>query len=109
MTSASFCPSCGSPRTGGAYCSNCGKPFDLTAPAPQAPAAQVPIARQLPVPAVALVIGGVMVAAGAFLPWITVTAAFVGTIERNGLDGGGDGLIAIGVGAAIAFLGVQAL
>lgn len=52
-------------------------------------------------------IGGLIVVAGAFLPWITITAAFVGTITRNGIDGGGDGLIAVGLGAVIALIGLS--
>lgn len=50
-------------------------------------------------------IGGVVVIAGAFLPWISLSAAFVGTVSRSGIDGGGDGLIAVAVGALIAIAG----
>jgi len=107
MTSASFCPNCGAPRSGGVFCSNCGKPFDaVNQPPPAASSAQA--GRSFSVLASAVIAAGAMVVLGAFLPWITVTAAFVGTIQRSGIDGG-DGLIALGVGAVIAVLGIQAL
>ncbi len=56
-----------------------------------------------------ILIGGALAALGSFLPWITATAAFVGTINRNGLDGGGDGLITIALGIVIILLGVALL
>jgi hypothetical protein len=43
---------------------------------------------------------------GSFLPWITATLPLVGTVSRNGVDGGGDGLISLGLGIAIAVLGL---
>jgi hypothetical protein len=42
------------------------------------------------------------VGVGCFLPWITVTAPFVGTISRSGVDDGGDGIVFLGVAAALA-------
>jgi hypothetical protein len=33
---------------------------------------------------------------GAFLPWFTATFPLAGSISRSGLDGGGDGKIALG-------------
>ena len=52
-------------------------------------------------------VGGGLVALGSFLPWITATAAFLGTISRNGIDGGGDGIwtIVIGVIVVIGVVG----
>jgi hypothetical protein len=52
-------------------------------------------------------VGGILVAVAAFLPWITVSAAFVGTVSRNGIDGGGDGFIAVAIGVAIAIAGLS--
>jgi len=51
---------------------------------------------------VVILIGGVLAALGSFLPWVTATAAFVGTISRNGFDGGGDGVITIALGIVIS-------
>jgi hypothetical protein len=56
-----------------------------------------------------VLIGGVLAALGSFLPWITATAAFVGTISRNGFDGGGDGIITAALGIVIALLGISLL
>lgn len=39
-----------------------------------------------------MLLGSVLIALGSFLPWITASAVFVGTIERNGLDFGGGGI-----------------
>jgi hypothetical protein len=49
-----------------------------------------------------------LIAIGAFLPWFTVTAPFVGTIERTGIALG-DGLLAMGMGIVIAIIGIQAV
>lgn len=47
------------------------------------------------------VVGGALMAFGAFLPWMTMSAPFVGTISRSGMDGGGDGMVALLLGASI--------
>jgi hypothetical protein len=49
-------------------------------------------------------LGGALVVLGSFLPWITANAALVGGISRNGLDGGGDGIITLLAGIAIVVL-----
>jgi hypothetical protein len=41
---------------------------------------------------------------GAFLPWVTVTAPFIGTVSRNGI-GTGDGVITLFLGLIVAALG----
>jgi hypothetical protein len=48
------------------------------------------------------VAGAAAVVVGAFLPWVTATAAFVGTITRNGTDG--DGRLTLALGAAVGIL-----
>jgi uncharacterized oligopeptide transporter (OPT) family protein len=54
------------------------------------------------------VIGGAVAAiVAAFLPRITATAAFVGSVSRNGLDG--DGQITLVLGVAAVVLAVVAL
>lgn len=40
---------------------------------------------------------------GAFLPWATVTAPFLGTISKNGIDG--DGVFTLVAGVVVAVLG----
>jgi hypothetical protein len=56
-----------------------------------------------------LLVAGALAALGSFLPWIAVTAAFVGTIGRNGFDGGGDGIVTVAAGIVIALLGIAML
>jgi hypothetical protein len=56
------------------------------------------------VPALATIIGGGLVAVGAFLPWITTASAVLG--NWTGIDLG-DGLIVVGLGAVIAVIGLR--
>jgi len=46
--------------------------------------------------------GAALLALACFLPWITATAPFIGTISRNGMDNGGDGIWLL-VGAVVVF------
>jgi hypothetical protein len=50
----------------------------------------------------------VLYAVGSGLPWISATAAFLGTVSRSGLEGG-DGIITVIIGIAIALIGVGKL
>lgn len=52
--------------------------------------------------------GGAALGLGAFLPWATVTAPFVGTVTRSGLEGG-DGWIAVVLGVIAAVYGYKLL
>ena len=47
--------------------------------------------------------GAAIVAVGSLLPWATITTAF-GTLQRNGTDGDGDGLITLLLAGAIVFV-----
>lgn len=49
-----------------------------------------------------VIVGGVLTAIAAFLPWITITIPFGGEISRSGIDGGGDGWIVLGLGGVTA-------
>ncbi|OPG02108.1 hypothetical protein B1L11_43175 [Microbispora sp. GKU 823] len=51
-------------------------------------------------------LGGGLVAVGSFLPWVTITAPILGTISRNGIDGGGDGVVSLVVGAILFAIGL---
>jgi hypothetical protein len=53
-----------------------------------------------------VILGGLLVAVGSFLPWVTATAPFIGSISRSGMDGG-DGVITLVLGAAAAVLGLM--
>ena len=43
-------------------------------------------------------LGGLLIVFGSFLPWLTATAPFIGTINVNGMQGGGDGVITLVLG-----------
>lgn len=72
-------------------------------PAPAAPAPD-PAGRLVSVVAA---VGGGMVAAGAFLPWLTASSGLL-SVSRGGLEGG-DGWIAAAAGGVLLLLGVAAL
>jgi hypothetical protein len=52
-----------------------------------------------------IAIGGLLVAIGSFLPWVTATAVFVGSISRNGMEGG-DGIISLVLGLGCIACGI---
>ena len=105
---AGFCPKCGTARPeGAAFCPKCGAQFE--GPDPEA-APQSGVASPAPGgtngPALGMIAGGIILAVGSLMPWLTATAAFVGTISRNGVDGGGDGLVTVIAGGCVALGGV---
>ena len=71
-------------------------------PMPAAPAAAAPVNRA---PGLVILAGGIIIVIAPFFPWLSATAPFVGTISRSLMDGGGDGVILLVVGAAVAALG----
>lgn len=110
MTDASagprFCPVCGAPSDGRQFCGNCGGNL---AAAPVVTPTATPTARVIEWSGAVILAGGVLAVLGSLLPWITATAAFVGTISRNGFDGGGDGIITVVIGLAIGLVGIAIL
>ena len=52
--------------------------------------------------AIALGLGGLLVAIGSLLPWITVTSII--SASRSGLDNGGDGMFTLGIGVVLALV-----
>jgi hypothetical protein len=55
---------------------------------------------------IALIAAGAAMAVGPFLPFVRASAAFVGDVQRSGLDVlGAKALVVIGLGVAIALLG----
>lgn len=112
---SNFCPNCGTAVVSGSvFCANCGR--ELGSPdsvKALAAARSVPVAttvaRAFPFGAALVVTGGALGVIGSFLPWIQATAAFVGTISRNGLDGGGDGTITLVAGIVIGLFGIARL
>ena len=53
-----------------------------------------------------VLIAGALAGLGALLPWIQVTSGF-GTVSRSGIDGGGDGIIGLGLGIAGVIAGLN--
>jgi hypothetical protein len=84
-----------------------------TAQPPESPpaAAQPPespppagLVRNQMVPGATMIgLGGLLIVLGSFLPWLTATAPFVGTISRNGMEGG-DGIITLILGVVVTIL-----
>ena len=52
-------------------------------------------------------LGGLLIAIGSFLPWISVSSAF-GSLSRNGVEGGGDGVSTLIIGVLMVLLGISA-
>jgi hypothetical protein len=79
-------------------------------PAPQPPPPPPPapsgLMRNPVVPGATMaLLGGVLIVLGSFLPWLTATAPLVGTISRNGMEGG-DGIITLILGVVTILIGV---
>lgn len=53
-----------------------------------------------------IVLGGLLLVLGSFLPWIVVRAPFVGTLSKSGMEGG-DGVVSIGLGIAAVIVGYR--
>jgi hypothetical protein len=51
------------------------------------------------------VLGGLLIVLGSFLPWLSFTAPFVGTVTRNGMEGG-DGIITLILEVVTILIGV---
>lgn len=111
--SPKFCASCGSPVSGGCFCPNCGHEYDAASGAASAMsgsgARPALLAKPVAWGAIVTLVAGGLAIVGSFLPWITATAAFVGTISRSGIDGGGDGLLTIVLGIVVGLFGIARL
>lgn len=75
------------------------------------PGAAVPGAREsspVEMAAIGVIAGGLIMAVGSFLPWITVTAPFVGRLTKSGMEGG-DGIITLILGVVTVLIGLARL
>lgn len=107
-----FCPRCSTPRpTGGRFCASCGldlsnvQTWGIGQPPAVGPTAT---AQDVSLSAVVVLVGGGMYSIGSALPWISVTAPFVGTVTKSGLEGG-DGIATLILGLLMALLGIARL
>lgn len=87
------CPACGGPVAYGAVaCPRCGyRPY-------------APVTSGLNTSALALVLGALLIGGGSFLPWVTVNSII--SIGRSGIDGGGDGVFTLVIGAVLLLLAI---
>jgi hypothetical protein len=80
----------------------------LDAEAAKPPPALAPIDKtQANIGAGATIVGGAMLAAGSFLPWITASTGF-GSVSRGGMEGG-DGVVILIAGGVTVLGGVAGL
>lgn len=63
--------------------------------------------NDFPAAAAVALIAGLLIAVGAFLPWISATSGF-GSVSRSGMEGP-DGLLAVGAGVVAAVSGLAGL
>ena len=120
-----FCPQCGKARTGERFCANCGNDFWRTAHGSEVAGpsrsggSEVP-APSMPAPAtsartwhwtatsIGLIAAGVGLIVAPFLPFITATAAFVGSLSRTGIEMvGPEAFLLCVMGGLLAAVGVQ--
>ena len=87
------CPLCGGMVASNApACPHCG----------YRPAGAAPATHSINVAALTLGLGGVLIAVGTFLPWVTVTS-FI-SVSRSGIDLGSDGIITLTIGMIIVLV-----
>jgi hypothetical protein len=55
------------------------------------------------------ILGGLLIALGSFLPRLTAMIPLVGTVNTNGMQGGGDGIITLVLGIILVLIGVAQL
>lgn len=107
-----FCPNCGAPRTDGKpFCASCGhalpqggQPSIGTTPASVPPESGL---AKLKGHDLAVLGGGTLLTIAPLFPFLTATAAFVGSISRNGIElTNGEALVlsAVGVIAVVVTL-----
>jgi hypothetical protein len=103
-TDVAFCQHCGAVQPDDAlFCPKCGA--RLQGPDHGADVTSGDVSGTN-APALGMIAGGIILAVGSLMPWLTATAAFVGTVSRNGIDGGGDGLVTLIAGGCVALGGV---
>lgn len=112
------CATCGAPRLQRANWEPHQQPPAVAIPRPYAPPvpdwAREPVKAEvdpktLAVPAWIAIAAGAAMMLGSFLPWLTATAPLIGSFTKSGVDGGGDGVITLALGAVIAALGLAML
>jgi hypothetical protein len=103
------CPECGHEVSDIAeVCPNCGHPLHESVPRPAASPSSVEPSNMAQKPyAWILAISGGAIAVGSFLPWRTLRAALIGSVDVAGTEG--DGVITLVVGGFVVLIGILAL
>lgn len=103
-----FCTQCAAILDGAAYCTTCGTPVGASPPPAPSVVANAQPDRSGRNLAVVLLLAGAGMALGSFLPWVKVTAPFIGTLTKSGIEGG-DGWFTLVAGGVVAFAGFTLL
>ncbi|MGH9152618.1 MAG: hypothetical protein ACRD03_09520 [Acidimicrobiales bacterium] len=101
MDHTAYCLGCGTALGSDHFCSACGTAAGSVPATGTPPAPSAPTDRNVPV---ACILAGAGMVLGAFLPWVKITAPFVGSMTTSGIDGG-DGWVAVVAGLVVAFAG----
>ena len=115
MTTTEFptitCWHCHQPRWDtSAPCVTCNAPRTPVVQQWTPPTAAAPTATSRPSQAggIAAILGGAGLILGSFLPWAKVSAPFIGTITKSGMEGG-DGIFSLAAGVLAVLLGITLL
>lgn len=107
-----FCPGCGEARVEGkAFCANCGRSFTDAEP-PRGPATTSEANSQrlasMTGADFAIISGAALLLAAPFFPFLSATAALVGSISRSGVEiTSGEALVISAVGAVAGFVALR--
>lgn len=107
-----FCPGCGEARVAGkAFCANCGRSFTDAQPPPvraTGPEADTQRLASMTGADLAIIGGAVLLLAAPFFPFLSATAALVGSISRSGVEiTSGEALVISAVGVVAGFMALR--
>lgn len=107
-----FCPGCGDARVPGkSFCANCGRSFSDEQPTDGAAATKTAAGQGLATITgadLALIGGALLLIAAPFFPFLSATAAFVGSISRSGVEiTSGEALVISAVGVIGGFVALK--
>ena len=110
-----FCTQCGERREPGkGFCANCGRAFDAASgsalSSQPTPALERSALNKLRPSDVAILGGAALLLVAPFFPFISATAAFVGSISRSGIEiTSGEALVFCAVGVIAALIALRSL
>jgi hypothetical protein len=110
-----FCSQCGERReTGKAFCANCGRAFGAASGAALSgeatPALEASVLNRLRASDIAILGGATLLLVAPFFPFISATAAFVGSISRSGVEiTSGEALVICAVGVIAGLVALRSI